>query len=428
MKVRRAGLLLAPASILASVAVVSGVLASGPAVGASAAATTTTTVSVRAHADLVIWTDAQRAPIILPFAKKFGKQYGITVAVTPDSNLQSDYMTATEAGKGPDIVVGANDWIGSLVENDTIQPLAMPTMEQKLFNKMAINAMRFQNEIWGVPYAIENVALFRNPTLVPNAPTTFEQMVSEGQALVTAGKAQVPFADQVGTTGDAYHMEPFYTSGGGYLFGTLKNGDWNAKDVGVGLAGSIAFGKLLYKYGQKGEDIFTQTINSSNSISLFATGKSPFLVSGPWALPTIQAAHQKYALSAIPGFAGYGPTRPFLGVQAFFVSSKAKNAALAEQFVLDYVAGPAVQRALFNVEPRPAALQSVLNQELATDPDVAAWFAAAKYGQPMPDIPAMNAVWGPLGQAEANIVGGADPATQMAQARAAILKAIASTK
>jgi arabinogalactan oligomer/maltooligosaccharide transport system substrate-binding protein len=227
-------------------------------------------------------------------------------------------------------------------------------------------------------------------------------------------------------------MEPFYTSGGGYLFGTLKNGDYNPKDVGVGLAGSIAFGKLLYQYGEKGTgadaNVFTQSISGSNSIGLFASGQCPFLVSGPWAIPQIKAAHQAYSLSVIPGFAGYGPTRPFLGVQAFFVSSKAKNTALAEQFVLDYVASPAVQKALFAVEPRPAALQSVLNQELKTDPDVDAFFAAAKLGQPMPSIPAMDNIWGPLGQAEANIVGGADPATQMAQARAAILKAIASSK
>jgi arabinogalactan oligomer/maltooligosaccharide transport system substrate-binding protein len=422
MKARRARARFARASLLASVAVVSGVLA--PATAGASSGTTTTTIPVRANAQLVIWTDAQRAPVILPFARKFGKQYGISVAVTPDSNLPSDYETATLAGKGPDIVVGASDYIGGLVANGTIQPLAMPTMEQSLFNPIAINAMKYQGEIWGVPYAIENIALFRNPALVPNAPSTFEQMASEGLALVKAGKAKVPFADQVGTTGDAYHMEPFYTSGGGYLFGTLKNGDYNAKDVGVGLAGSIAAAKLIYKYGEKGDGLFTQNINSSNSISLFASGQSPFLVSGPWALPTIQAAHRAYKLSAIPGFAGYGPTRPFLGVQAFFVSSKAKNAALAEQFVLDYVASPAVQSALFKVEPRPAALKSVLAQEMSTDPDVSAWFAAAKYGQPLPGIPAMAAIWGPLGQAEANIVAGMDPTTQMAEARAAILKAI----
>lgn len=426
MRARRAGLF-APASILTSVAVVCGALASGATV--SSAATTATTTPVRASADLVIWADAQRAQVLQPFAKAFGKQYGITVAVTADSgNLEGDFITATEAGKGPDIVVAAHDNIGDLVENGTLQPLAMPTVEQKLFNPIALNAMRYENQLWGVPYAIENVALFRNPKLVPNSPGTFQQMIAEGQALVKAGKAKVPFADQVGTTGDAYHMEPFYTSAGGYLFGTLKNGDYNPKNVGVGLAGSLAFAKLLYQYGQKGAGVFTQSISSSNAISLFADGQAPFLVSGPWAIPTIDAAHAPYSLSVIPGFAGYGPTRPFIGVQGFFVSSKAKNAALAEQFVLDYIASPAVQEALFKVEPRPAALQSVLSQELKTDPDVRAFFAAAKLGQPMPSIPAMDQVWGPLGQAEANIVGGANPTSQMQLARAAILKAIAAQK
>ena len=306
MRARRAGLFIAPASILASVAVVSGVLASGPGIAASAAATTTTTTPVRANADFVIWADAQRAQILLPFAKKFGKQYGITVAVTPDSgNLEGDFTTATEAGKGPDLVIGAHDWIGDMVVNGVIQPLPMPAIEQKLFNKIALNAVRYQNEIWGVPYAIENVALFRNPALSPSSPATFQQMISEGQALVTAGKAKVPFCDQVGTTGDAYHMEPFYTSGGGYLFGTLKNGDYNPKDVGVGLAGSIAFGKLLYQYGEKGTgadaNVFTQSISGSNSIGLFASGQCPFLVSGPGQSPRSRLRTRHIPCRSSPG-------------------------------------------------------------------------------------------------------------------------------
>jgi len=59
---------------------------------------------------------------------------------------------------------------------------------------------------------------------------------------------------------------------------------------------------------------------------------------------------------------------------------------------------------------------------------VRGFFAAAKDGQIMPDIPAMDAVWGPLGQSEANVVGGENPATAMAQARSAIMKAIKNTK
>jgi hypothetical protein len=40
----------------------------------------------------------------------------------------------------------------------------------------------------------------------------------------------------------------------------------------------------------------------------------------------------------------------------------------------------------------------------------------------------MDQIWTPLGQAEANIVAGQNPVQQMDEARAAILKAIASQK
>lgn len=433
MKARRAVRFSASASILASAAVVSGALASGLAASSpAAAATTTTTVPVRAHADLVIWADANRAKILLPFAKKFGKTYGISVAVTADSgNTEGDFITATEAGKGPDIVVGAHDWIGDMVADGTLAPIAMPTMEQKLFDPVTIKAVTYNREIYGVPYAIENLALFRHPALTPQAPTTFQQMISEGQALVSSGKAKIPFCVEVDSAGDPYNFEPFYTSAGGYLFGTLKNGNWDPSHVGVGLAGSEEFAKLLAQYGQKGSTpIFSTAMGYTQATGGFIDGQCAFYLGGPWAIGTSSGSIPPgtFALSAIPGFAGMGPARPFLGVQSFMVSSKAKNMALADQFVLDYVASPAVQSALFKVEPRPAALLSVQKQEIKTSAIARGFFAAGKLGQPMPSIPAMDQIWGPLGVAEANIINGEAPATQMAQARAAILKAIASQK
>ena len=72
MKARRAGPLYASASILASVAVVSGVLVNGLASSPAAGASTTSTVPARASADLVIWTSTNQAAVLLPFAQKFG--------------------------------------------------------------------------------------------------------------------------------------------------------------------------------------------------------------------------------------------------------------------------------------------------------------------------------------------------------------------
>ena len=46
--------------------------------------------------------------------------------------------------------------------------------------------------------------------------------------------------------------------------------------------------------------------------------------------------------------------------------------------------------------------------------------AGRESGQIMPSIPAMAAVWDPLGKAEAAVVGGADPASTISAAGKAI--------
>jgi arabinogalactan oligomer/maltooligosaccharide transport system substrate-binding protein len=384
-------------------------------------------VPARAQGELVIWSDGQRAPVLQKLADQFGQENGVKVVVQPVStDLQTAFITATSAGQGPDIVVGATDWIGNLVQNGTIATLPMSNTQLSAFQPIAAKAVTYNGSVYGVPYATENLALFRNKALVPTAPTTFEQLVSDGKALVTSKKAQEPLAVQVGQTGDVYHMEPFYTSAGGYLFGAKSNGDYNPTDLGVGQPGSIAAAKVLAKYGEKGQNVFRRSIDGTNAISLFTAGKVPFLVSGPWAIPNMKQAKANYALSPVPGFAGQQPTKPFVGVQAFFVSAKAKNAALAQEFAANYATKPDVEKALFQLEPRPPALTSVYNEVAKTDPDVAGFFAASNNGQVLPQIPAMASVWGALGKAEAAIVGGADPTSTMISAGKEIKKAIGS--
>jgi arabinogalactan oligomer/maltooligosaccharide transport system substrate-binding protein len=259
---------------------------------------------------------------------------------------------------------------------------------------------------------------------VPKAPTTFEQMASEGKALVGQHKAQEPLAVQTGQTGDVYHMEPFFTSAGGYLFGQKPNGDYDPHDLGVGGPGSIAAAAQIAKYGEKGQNVFRRSIDANNAISLFAAGKTPFLVSGPWAVPTVKSGKVKYALSPVPGFAGMKPARPFVSVQAFFVSSKSKNSAIAQEFATNYALQPSVEKALFALEPRPPALTAVYSEVAKSDSDVRGFFAAGKNAQVLPQIPAMDSVYDVLGKAEAAIVGGANPRSTMTEAGQQIRKSV----
>jgi arabinogalactan oligomer/maltooligosaccharide transport system substrate-binding protein len=374
---------------------------------------------------LVIWADDKRAEVLKPFAAKFGTENNVTVDVQAISkDQQTTFVTASAQGSGPDVMVGAHDWIGNLVQNGAIDPVQLTDAQKGAFPDVAIKAVTFDGKIFGVPYAMENVALIRNTDLAATAPATIEDIVSAGQALKAAGKATEIMCLQVGQNGDVYHMQPFYSSGGGYLFGPNDAGGLNPKDVGVGKPESIEAMKKIRALGEKGVGALKRSISGDNSIATFTSKKCAFLVSGPWAINDIKKAGINYDITPVPGFAAGKTAQPFVGVQAFYVAAKGKNKALAQEFVTNYLTTPELAVALYNADPRPPALTAALDQVKGTDANLAKFIAAGSNGVPMPSIPEMATIWEPLGKAEAAVVGGADPVAASTAAANAITSQI----
>ena len=383
------------------------------------------TESKAAGGTLTIWADDQRSAALKPFAEKFGKDNGVTVEVQAVSkDLQTNFVTASQSGKGPDIVVGAHDWIGNLVQNGAIDPVQLPDAQKSAFAEVAVKAVTFNGQVYGVPYAIENLALIRNTDLAPTAPASIEDLVKAGQTLKTAGKVTNIMSLQVGTTGDAYHAYPLFTSAGGYLFGQKANGDYDPADLGVDKPASVEAFKKIAALGEKGSGALSRSITGDNAIPTFTGGKTAFLISGPWAVADIKKAGVKYDITPIPAFAGGKPAQPFVGVQAFYVASKGRSKALANEFITNYLTKPDLQVALYQANPRPPALVAALDQVKGSDPDIQKWLDAGKGGAVLPAIPAMAAVWDPFGKAEAAIIGGADVQTTLTAAGKAITEAI----
>jgi arabinogalactan oligomer/maltooligosaccharide transport system substrate-binding protein len=366
---------------------------------------------------LVIWADDKRTAALKPFAEKFGQENGVTVEVQAISkDLQTNFVTASQQSSGPDVVVGAHDWIGNLVQNGAIDPVQLSADQKSAFNPTAIKAVTFNGQSYGVPYAMENVALIRNTELAPEAPKTIEDLVAAGKKLQAEKKATEILCLQSGQQGDAYHIYPLYTSAGGYLFGTAANGDYDPKDLGVGKPESIAAFKKIAALGEKGAGALKRSITAENSIATFTGKKCAYLVSGPWAITDVKKAGIGYDISPVPGFAGGKDAQPFVGVQAFYVAAKGKNKVLAQEFVANYTTKPDLAVALYQAEPRPPALTAALDQVKGTDPDLGKFQEAGKNGQVLPAIPAMAAIWDPFGKAESAVIGGADPTTTITAA------------
>lgn len=380
---------------------------------------------VRGDEELVIWTDAVKLDAIQAVAAKFAEDNGITVGVQALTDTRTSFLTANAAGNGPDVVAGAHDWIGQLVQNGAIDPLQLSPGDLAGYSETAVQATTYDGQLYGLPYGVEAIALYCNTDYAPDTYATLDEVIAAGQAAVDAGSVEIVIAQPVGNDGDPYHMQPIYTSAGGYLFGRDAEGNYDPTDLGVGQPGSIEAAKKIGSLGETGSNVLRRSVDGGNSIAQFTEGNAACLISGPWALADVRASGIPYSLQPIPGFAGGNPAEPFMGAQAFFVASNGQNKTFAQEFVTNGLNNAEAMTTLYEEANLVPALVAV--RDGITDEDTLKFAAAADAGAPMPAIPAMAEVWTPLGQAYSAIVGGADPEESITQAGQTIANAIAAS-
>lgn len=377
---------------------------------AAAAEETTTTAYVppaRGDADLVIWADDTRAPVLTPIAEAFAADEGVKVSVleVPFDKIRDNLSTAGPAGEGPDIIIGAHDWLGELVANGAVAPIEIDNAAD--FAEVAINAFSYEGKLYGLPYAVENIALIRNTDLVPTAPATFEELEATALQLTAAGTVDIPLAIQQNPA-DPYHNYPLFSAVGGYVFGQNPDGSYNPADLGIDSEGGLRAAELFAKWSSEG--LISKDVSYDVMIDKFSTGKAPFAITGPWAVSSFTDAGVNFAVEPIPTVEG-GTPAVFVGVQGFMVSAFSENQELAKTFVLDYLNTEELQLQLFEAGGRPPALLSAFDQ-VKSDPIIAGFGLAGQVGQALPAIPEMSAVWDTWKDAYNLIFTGSDPVEQ----------------
>ncbi len=376
-------------------------------------------ISVAAQdADLVIWADNNRSLALEDLIGAFAEEYGIIIDLQELElgDIRNNISIAAPAGEGPDLFVGPHDWLGELIENGVVAPLNLGDVAEK-FTPTSLNLFTWDGEVYAMPYAAENVALVYNPELVPEPPTTWDEVAEITAELIDSGTAQYGFMMQ---DSDAYHFHPILTAYGGYVFGRDDSGNYDPSDVGFGNDGGVAAGEWVAEMAEAGYVV--PGVDDDTRQSLYEQSEAALLITGPWVLPRFREAGISYAIAPLPsGPAGEGI--PFVGGNGFYMSAFSENQLLAEAFLTEFVANPETMLALFEQEPRPPALIEIL--ESIEDEDLKAFQAAGVNGIPMPNIPAMAQVWSPAGNATQFIIqGDLDAATAMTDAQTQIEEAI----
>jgi arabinogalactan oligomer / maltooligosaccharide transport system substrate-binding protein len=347
--------------------------------------------------NLVIWTDSDRAAAVTKVAGDWAAKNGATVkVVTKNFGDIRDNLGTVAAADAPDVITAAHDWTGQLAANGLVQPLYPSAAVKKQFPAYTLNAFSYGTavkKLYGIPAAVENIGLVVNTKLV-KAPKTFAQL--ESSALAQKKKAHLSFgiAVQQGSGGDAYHMYPFFSGLGGYIFGTNKAGNLDPSDIGVASTTLIKNAGLINKWNKEG--LISSKVDGATAQNAFLKGQAAYWITGPWNADTLKKSGLTFKVMQVPAIVK--PSVPFLGVQGFMVTKFAEGHGVggaATDLVTNYFASASAQSELAAANGRPPANSTAKS----SDPVLAQFSAASKGGVPMPNIPQMNSVWGDLGQA-----------------------------
>lgn len=340
---------------------------------------------------LTVWADENRAPILEGLAADFEEQYGVALIVelVGFGDIKDQLTIAGPAGEGPDIIVGAHDWLGELVSNGLLSPIDLGDKAGD-FAPSAVQAFTVEGDLYGLPNATENVGFFINTDLVPSCPATWTE-VQEISTELAANNTDDIESNQYGfirMEGDPFHFFPIQTAFGGYVFGLTEEG-YDASDVGIDSEGSLAAATFWDGFVKAG---LQPPATDWESMHLaFESGQAAMIISGPWAVLRITDSGIPFEICPLPGEVAEAGA-PFLGAQGFMISAFANDPLLAQIFLTEFVATPEVMYAFYEADPRTPAYLPVL--ETLEDPNVVAFGEAGANALPMPTIPEMDSVWG----------------------------------
>jgi arabinogalactan oligomer / maltooligosaccharide transport system substrate-binding protein len=381
--------------------------------------------AVKQRAKLTVWVDNVQKPAIDKITSAWGNRRGVDVNVVFHAfgNIRDDLKTV-KAENAPDVIVAAHDWTGDLAANGLVLQLFPKKATRAQFPKYALDAFSYGGRLYGAPYALENVGLVVNTRLV-KVPKTFAQFEKSALAFKRKSADNLALAVPQGSGGDAYHMYPFFSGLGGYVFGRTKNGSLQPKKLGVANKVFLKNAPMIDRWNRLG--LINSKVDYGTAKNAWLQQKAAYWITGPWEIDGIKASGNPFRIIQLPKIKFRSV--PFLGVQGTMVTKFARTHGV-ESLAKDLVANE-MMKASFQLDLEQANLRFPANKvagRRVNDRVLKMFGAAGAGGVPMPNIPQMGSVWAELGGAwvKATKGAGATPArSAFATAQRNILDKIA---
>ncbi len=362
--------------------------------------------------DVVVWTGmgGEELKALKQIANKFNEKNGVYVSIVnvPFNELKIKYQIAAPAGQGPDLLTGPQDWIGALATADLIDPLK-PTEftqeQQQMYNPVGIDNMKYNGKIYGIPFFLETIAIIYNTDLVTSPPQTMEELLQEASLYNDPDHGRYGFFFEIT---NLYFAWPFLSAYGVKIFGE-KDGKLDVNQILLDSPEAIEATRYLAEFKRK-YHLIPQGATTDMMNGIFYNKEMMFCLNGPWMLGDLKKQDIPFDVMPIPPLADGRKPHPFVGVQGIFLNKMAKNRPLAVKF-MHFVNEPENQKMLCLASGRIPSRYDTLDL-IQDEPAILKFAKAAEDGTPMPNHPAINAVWGPMSEALTLIINeGKDPST-----------------
>jgi len=315
------------------------------------------------------------------------------VLYVPFDDLQNKVTTEWSTGTGPSVLIGATDWASSFLDADLIYDMKGMVSQDVLdtINPAALSAVDYNGVYAGLPETLKGVVMFRNKTLVPDAPATFDDVLAAGNASLERGFF--------------FSMANLVTACGGQVADADGMPAFNT-DAGV------CWLELLNQYP-------SPTYNTDDDVDTFKAGQSGIVIDGTWNIGALSEAigADNLAIDAWPTTEN-GAMSGVVQTESIYISNNTTDADLdAAKAFVEYFLSPEAQKILSD-STKAAHIPAVSGVEV-TDPLLAGAVSAFSGGIAQPRFG--GCYWGNMDTALNSYFGGEATAQEALQNAADII-------
>lgn len=222
--------------------------------------------------EISLWVDWSQAELnaLYPHLTAFQERFPdiqISVVYFPTDELLQRYQDAVELGEEPTMIIGPSSWTELFVEDGSIRDVRGRLTQDFIdsIHSIAWEGVTINQSIFGLPFSLESIVLYRNRNIVPESPERLDDVVRLAQ--------DIEDEEAVGIQLDVgfLYSGAFLEACEGELLGS--DGE---------LALTVTAGECWLEILQQWRLAGPVTLNTDVDLESFKAGRSGWLVDGTW--------------------------------------------------------------------------------------------------------------------------------------------------